>query len=77
MTQSIFNQRYSRLCEALIRERLSASLTQADLAMRLGKPQSFVSKYERAERRLDVIEFLEVVEAIGADSCSLIREIAL
>ncbi len=42
---------------ATLREfRLEANLSQADLARRLGKPQSYVSKYETAEKHLDVIE---------------------
>ena len=49
----------------LIAARKEARMSQADLAAKLGRPQSFVSKYERGERRLDVIEFLAVVEALG------------
>lgn len=40
--------------------------------MRLGRPQSFVSKYETGERRLDVIEFLEVADALTLDPASII-----
>jgi transcriptional regulator with XRE-family HTH domain len=36
-----------------------------ETALKLRKPQSYVSKYERGERRLDFVEFLEVAEAIG------------
>jgi transcriptional regulator with XRE-family HTH domain len=42
------------------------------VARRLGRPQSFVSKYESGERRLDIVEFLEVAEAIGFDAGELI-----
>ena len=42
-------------------------LTQAQVAKRLGKPQSFVAKYEGGERRLSVIEFVDVVRALGAE----------
>ena len=48
-----------------MKARKSAGLTQVDLALRLKRPQSFVSKYERGERRLDLVEFGEVAEAIG------------
>lgn len=44
-----------------------AKLTQAELASRLGKPQSFVSKYESGERRLDVIEFILVCNALEVE----------
>lgn len=47
--------------------RKRAGLTQAELSARLQRPQSFVSKYERGERRLDVIEFGQVAHALGLD----------
>jgi len=50
---------------ALVKARKKAGLTQEVLASRLGRPQSFVSKYEGGERRLDVLEFLEVAQAVG------------
>jgi transcriptional regulator with XRE-family HTH domain len=59
----------------MIGARKSANLTQAELAKRLSRPQSFVSKYERGERRLDVVEFLEVTKALGMDPASLIKEL--
>jgi DNA-binding XRE family transcriptional regulator len=63
--KSIYSAEYQRLC-ALLRElRLEAGLTQVQVAERLGVPQSFVSKYESGERRLDVIELHHVAEAIG------------
>ena len=52
--------------------RIAADLTQAQLAARLERPQSFVAKYEGGERRLDVIEFMEVAEAIGFDPAEFI-----
>jgi len=57
----------SKLREQLIQARKSVALTQVELAVRLGRPQSFVSKYERGERRLDIIEFCEVCRALGND----------
>jgi transcriptional regulator with XRE-family HTH domain len=51
---------------ALLRQiRLDAKLRQVDLAKRLGQPQSFVSKYESGERRLDILELRSVCEAVG------------
>ena len=58
---------YKEFRELLIESRKNANLTQAELSARLGKPQSFVSKYERGERRLDVIEFGEVARALNVD----------
>lgn len=55
--------------------REGAGLTQAALAIRLARPQSYVSKYERGERRLDIIEFLDVAAAIGTDPVVLLRQV--
>jgi transcriptional regulator with XRE-family HTH domain len=55
------------LARLLRQVRLSAGLRQSDLAARLAVPQSFVSKYETAERRLDVLELRLVCLALGVD----------
>ena len=55
--------------------RIAAGLTQAGLAGRLKRPQSFISKYETGERRLDVMEFLEVAEALAADPGDLVADL--
>jgi len=67
MPKSIRSPRHQRLLEILIEERKRADLTQAVLAERLGRPQSYVAKYENGERRLDVVEFIELIEVIGAE----------
>jgi predicted transcriptional regulator len=62
--KNIHSTEHERLC-ALLRElRVEAELTQADLADKLDVPQSFVSKYESGERRLDVLELRRVCKAI-------------
>ncbi|WP_311990042.1 helix-turn-helix domain-containing protein [Bradyrhizobium elkanii] len=58
----------------MVAARKAAGLTQHALARRLKKPQSFVAKYEGGERRLDVIEFVAVVRAIGDDPVKLFRD---
>ncbi|PYS92940.1 MAG: transcriptional regulator [Acidobacteria bacterium] len=58
-------ERYDYLKNLLIEAREKARLTQVELASRLHRPQSFVSKIERGLRRVDVIEFLEIAKAIG------------
>jgi transcriptional regulator with XRE-family HTH domain len=52
---------------ALAAARSRAAVTQAQLARILRKPQSFVSNYERGQRRLDVLELLRIVDALRAD----------
>jgi transcriptional regulator with XRE-family HTH domain len=63
----------AKLREQFIEARRSAGLTQVGLADRLGRPQSFVSKYERGERKLDVIDFCEVCRALGIDPVAFLR----
>jgi transcriptional regulator with XRE-family HTH domain len=62
--KSIYSVEYQQLCKLLRQLREEAGLTQVEVARRLAKPQSFVSKYESGERRLDVIELRHVAEAI-------------
>ena len=73
MAKAKFSPTYTRLRRLLVEGRKKAGLTQADVASRLGKPQSFVSKTELGERRLDVVEFVEVATAIGLDPMRLLR----
>ena len=72
MPRSRRSPRYAALCKLLTDARHEAGLTQADLALRLRRPQSFVSKFEAGERRLDVVEFLEVAEAIGCRATDVV-----
>ncbi len=65
MDKSIYSRRQERLQQLLRDVRSEAGLRQVDLAERLGQPQSFVSKYESGERRLDVLELLHVCECCG------------
>ena len=65
MSKSIRSPRHHCLLKVLIDARSKAGMTQFALAERVGRPQSYVAKYENGERRLDVIEFVELVEAIG------------
>jgi transcriptional regulator with XRE-family HTH domain len=65
MGKSIGTSEQKRLLALLRRIRLDAGLRQVDLAERLGQPQSFVSKYESGERRLDLLELRQICEAVG------------
>ena len=76
MTRSLFSPRHRRLCQLLRQARNDAGLTQTQLARKLRRPQSFVAKYEREERRLDVVEFLDVSSAMGADPFKILQVIA-
>ena len=75
MTKSIHTPPYKRLLALLVERRKAADMSQYDLADRLGRPQSFVAKVEGGERRIDVIEFLEIARALGADSYDMLRAV--
>lgn len=74
MPSSIFTQRHQEFIAFIASVRKASGVTQVELAQRLGKPQSFVSKVERGERRLDVIEFCDIAEALGYDPAKLLRK---
>jgi transcriptional regulator with XRE-family HTH domain len=73
VSKSVFTQRYNRFRQLLIKARQSAGLTQSQLSSKLSRPQSYVSKYERGERRLDLIEFLEIAEALQVEPETFIK----
>ncbi len=65
--------RYEHFQGALTEARQKNNLTQQEVASRIGKPQSYISKYESGERRLDVVEFLDVCKALGVKPISILR----
>jgi transcriptional regulator with XRE-family HTH domain len=65
MRKSIRQPNHRILLELLRTARLEAKLTQEEVALRLSRPQSFVSKYESGERRLDLIELREICLVLG------------
>jgi transcriptional regulator with XRE-family HTH domain len=66
---------YALFQRALLEARQKEGLTQAEVALRLGRPQSFVSKYESGERRLDVVEFIEVCRALAINPQTILRRL--
>ncbi len=74
--KSLRSSDHIRLISLLASAREKAGLTQQQLADRLGKPQSFVAKYEGGERRIDVIEFLAIARALEFDPARAVREIS-
>ena len=61
--------------DLLAQARKDQGKVQEEVANYLGRPQSFVSKYESGERRLDVIEFLEIAHVLGLDPVEIIKEL--
>ena len=67
MPRSVFTDAYDAFRDTLVAVRKDAGVTQVELAARLGKPQQFVSKYERGDRRVDLVEFVAVCRALRVD----------
>ena len=75
ISKSVHSTDQAAFCGLMVKARKTAGLTQDDLARRLKKPQSFVAKYEGGERRLDVVEFLAITRAIGADPVRILKDL--
>lgn len=71
MPRSIHSDEYKKLTAILLDARRNAGLTQQEVADRLGKPQSYIAKVERNERRIDVVEFISLAKALGVDPARL------
>ena len=71
--KAIRTREQARLCALLRSYREKAGLRQVDVAERLDVPQSFVSKYESGERRLDLIELDQVCQALGTSLVSFVK----
>lgn len=72
--KSNFTREYAIFLEVLINARKRQRLTQQAVADLLDKPQSFVSKYESGERRLDVVEFCQLAKTLGETPDALLQE---
>jgi transcriptional regulator with XRE-family HTH domain len=73
--KDLYERSYVAFTDLLKEERRKAGLTQAMLAKKLRRPQSYVSKYERGDRRLDVIEFLEIARVLEFNPGEIIRKL--
>ena len=76
MPKSVHTRQYKLLLGTLIKARKSRALTQTQVAKRLGRPQSFVAKYENGERRLDVVELIAVAKILGIDPAKVVARLA-
>lgn len=65
MEKSIYTREYAAMTRLLCEARENAGITQVELAEKLGQSQSFVSKFERGERRLDLIQLRTVCAVLG------------
>jgi transcriptional regulator with XRE-family HTH domain len=68
MPKSVFTPAYDQMRRNLIELRKSRGVSQVELAKRLGKEQPFISRIERGERRIDVVEFYAICLALQIDA---------
>ena len=68
-------RRQKKLLQLLREMRVEAGLRQVDLAERLNVDQPFISKYERGERRLDVLEVMEICQVLGIPFAEFIQRL--
>ena len=76
VTKTLGTKRHQALIALLIEKREAKGLTQTDLAEKLGEYQSFVARLESGQRRVDVIEFLELSEILGFDAVQALISVA-
>lgn len=74
MEKSVFSREYDLLRKMLKEARLRAKLTQIELAQRLDETQSFVSKCERGERRLDLVQLRAFCKPLGITLSNFVAE---
>jgi transcriptional regulator with XRE-family HTH domain len=73
LSKSVHSALQEAFCTLMRDARHRADLTQQELALLLGKPQSFVAKYETGERRLDVIEYVHILQVMDQDPVGALR----
>ncbi|MGI9402153.1 MAG: helix-turn-helix domain-containing protein [Rhizobiaceae bacterium] len=76
MPRSIHSADYKKLTAVIISLRKKAGLTQQQVADRLKRPQSYIAKVEGGERRLDVVEFIELIRAMDGNPAEIMKEVA-
>lgn len=65
--KAIFSQDYKSILKTLKNERVALGLTQAELSAKIGYSQSYISKVEQGQLRLDVIQLKEIAKALKVD----------
>ena len=73
--KTIHHPHYERLIERLIQARKAQELTQAQLAEKLEKPQSYIAKIESRERKLDIIEFFDLCYQLDEEPIAILQTV--
>ncbi len=74
--KSIHHPAYKTLQKQLAEARNAAGMTQEKLAVKLARPQSFISKVEAGDRRLDVVEYVQWMRAVSMNPTTIIKMLA-
>lgn len=74
MANKLWDERRMRLAALLKDGRIAVGISQVQMAEKLGKPQSYVSKYESGERKLDFVEVVDVCIALSVDPHQLMAD---
>lgn len=74
--KTLQSARHRALVDLLIAKREAAGLTQAELAKRLREYQSFVARFESGQRRIDVVEFIELSQVLNFDASKAIKTVS-
>jgi ribosome-binding protein aMBF1 (putative translation factor) len=75
MPRTLGRPRHEALRDFIVEQRVEAGLTQHELSARLDRPQSFIASIETGQRRVDVVELLDLAEAIGFDPHDAVRRL--
>lgn len=75
MSRTLGSPRHQALVDLIIRERKAADLTQVQVAKKLRRYQSYVTLFETGQRRIDVVEFMDIAEAIGFDAPAALKRL--
>ena len=74
MEKSLHRKEYKILLKLLYEQRMKTGLKQEELARKLGVHQSFISKIENGDRRIDLVELQDFCEALGTDLLAFVQE---
>lgn len=75
LSRTLGSPRHRALIDLIIQERKAVGLTQVQVAKKLRRYQSYVTLFETGQRRIDVVEFMDIADAIGFDAPATIRRL--
>lgn len=75
MRDDLYSYEHQKLREVLKQKRIEAGLRQSDLADHTGRSQAYISKFEKGDLRLDVVDFVRLCRSIGCDPHQILDEV--